>query len=177
MKKKLLLILFFVSFAFLPSMAQYNNWAVGFQLVEPSGLNLRKYFGENKALDVSFGTYGLFYGRDRKYRKGFYQNAGFSLRANYLWHKGLFKAEKLHVYYGFGGQINSRRYYFDSRNAPGLKEYTNNISLGGSGLAGAEYFVGNSPLSLFLEGGLYIELIPDIFYLHPQASVGVRFNF
>jgi len=177
MKKKLLFTLLLTAVGFLPSMAQYNNWAVGFQLVEPSGLNVRKYFGDNKALDISAGTYGLFYGRDRKYRKGTYQNAGFSVRAAYLWHRGLFKAEKLHVYYGFGGQINSRRYYFDPSNVSGVKVFTNNISLGGAGLAGAEYFVPNSPLSLFLEGGLYIELIPDIFYLHPQASIGVRFNF
>ena len=135
MKKKFLLTLFLASFSFLPLLAQYNNWAVGFQLVEPSGVNLRKYFGENKAFDITAGTYGLFYGRDRKYRKGFYQNAGFSLRAAYLWHRGLFKGEQFRVYYGFGGQINTRRYYFDSRNAPGLKEYTNNISLGGAGLA------------------------------------------
>ncbi|MDF7817603.1 hypothetical protein P1X15_08350 [Runella sp. MFBS21] len=177
MKKKLLFTFLFSLCSFLPSLAQYNNWAVGFQLVEPSGVNLRKYFGENKAFDVSVGTYGLFYGRDRKYRKGYYQNAGLSLRATYLWHHGLFKKELLHVYYGFGGQINSRRYYFESRNAPGLKEYTNNISLGGAGLAGAEYFVSGSPLSCFVEAGLYAELVPAIFYLHPQASLGVRFNF
>jgi hypothetical protein len=177
MRKKLLLTFFLFSVGIVPTFAQYNNWAVGFQLVEPSGINARKYFGENKALDVSFGTYGLFYGRDRKYRKGYYQNAGFSLRATYLWHTSLFKKEQLRAYYGFGGQINSRRYYFDSRNAPGLKEYDNSIALGGAGVAGAEYFVSSSPLSIFLETGLYVELVPAIFYLHPQASIGVRFNF
>lgn len=177
MKNKFFLTFLFSSFTAFPLLAQYNNWAVGFQLVEPSGINARKYFGENKALDVSFGTYGLFYGRDRKYRKGYYQNAGFSLRATYLWHTALFKKEQLRAYYGFGGQINSRRYYFDSRNAPGLKEYDNAIALGGAGVAGAEYFVSSSPLSIFLETGLYVELVPAIFYLHPQASIGVRFNF
>jgi hypothetical protein len=177
MKKKLFIILLLSSLAVFPVMAQYNNWAVGFQLVEPSGINVRKYFGENKALDVSLGTYGLFYGRDRKYRKGYYQNAGFSLRVTYLWHTSFFKKEQLRAYYGFGGQVNSRRYYFDSRLVPGLKEFDNAIALGGAGLAGAEYFVGSSPLSVFLEGGAYVELIPDIFYIHPQAGIGVRFNF
>ncbi len=175
--KKLIITLIALCLTVSFANAQYNNWAVGFQLVEPSGVNARKYFGENKALDVSFGTYGLFYGRDRKYRKGYYQNAGFSLRATYLWHTSLFKKEQLRAYYGFGGQINSRRYYFDSRNAPGLKEYDNAIALGGAGVAGAEYFVSSSPLSVFLETGLYVELVPDIFYLHPQGSIGVRFNF
>ncbi|AYQ31176.1 hypothetical protein [Runella sp. SP2] len=175
--KKAIITLIFVQCVAFASQAQYNNWAIGFQLVEPSGLNVRKYYGDNKALDVSFGTYGLFYGRDRKYRKGFYQNAGFSLRVNHLWHTALFKKEQFRAYYGFGGQINSRRYYFDSRNSPGTKEFTNSISLGGSGLAGTEYFVSNSPLSCFLETGLYVELVPGIFFVHPQASLGVRFNF
>lgn len=175
--KKLTIALVALCFTISFANAQYNNWAVGFQLVEPSGINARKYFGENKALDVSLGTYGLFYGRDRKYRKGYYHNAGFSLRATYLWHTSLFNKEQLRAYYGFGGQINSRRYYFDSRNAPGLKEYDSAISLGGVGMAGTEYFVSGSPLSVFLETGLYAELVPDIFYLHPQASIGVRFNF
>jgi hypothetical protein len=47
----------------------------------------------------------------------------------------------------------------------------------GTGLAGAEYFVDSSPLSLFLETGLYVELISKPFFLHPQVSLGVRFNF
>jgi hypothetical protein len=175
--KKAFLTLFFLHFALYIAKAQYNNWAVGFQLVEPSGVNLRKYFGENKALDISAGTYGLFYGRDRAYRKGFYQNAGWSVRATYLWHTALFKSEQFRGYYGFGGQVNSRRYYFDSRNTPGVKEYTNTISLGGVGHAGAEYFVNNSPLSVFLEVGIYAEVVPAPLFLHPQGGIGVRFNF
>ncbi|MEZ4904184.1 MAG: hypothetical protein R2822_21750 [Spirosomataceae bacterium] len=177
MKKKLFFTLLILSCASLSLWAQYNNWAVGFQLVEPSGINARKYFGENKALDVSAGTYALFYGRDRKYRKGYYQNAGFSFRATYLWHRALFGKDQFRGYYGFGGQINSRRYYFDSKNAPGTKEYVRTISLGGVGVAGAEYFVTSSPLSVFLETGLYLEILPGIFYVHPQGNIGVRFNF
>ncbi|MEI7581805.1 hypothetical protein [Runella sp.] len=177
MKNKLFLTVLLSAFSLFPLFAQYNNWAIGFQLGEPSGINARKYFGDNKAFDVSVGTYGLFYGRDRKYGKGYYQNAGFSLRANYLWHTALFKKEQVRVYYGFGGQINSRRYYFESKNAPGQNESDDKISLGGTGLAGAEYFVDSSPLSLFLETGLYVELISKPFFLHPQVSLGVRFNF
>jgi hypothetical protein len=156
--------------------AQYNNWAVGFQLVDPSGVNVRKYFNDNKAIDVSIGTYGLLYGRNRSYRSGDYENAGISLRANYLWHKSLFKQENLHGYYGFGGQINSRRYYFDAANGAG-RVYDRNISIGGTGLAGLEYFLPSKPLSIFLETGVYIELIPAIFFIHPQISAGVRYNF
>jgi hypothetical protein len=177
MKKKIVFLLFIAQCSMLHVKAQYNNWAVGFQLVEPSGVNVRKYFGENKAFDVAVGTYGLFYGRDRAYRKGNYQNAGLSLRGTYLWHSPLFRSDQLRGYYGFGAQLNSRRYYFESRNAPGLQEFTNNISIGGVGLAGLEYFMPSSRLSFFLEAGIYAELVPAVFFLHPQGSVGVRANF
>jgi hypothetical protein len=175
--KKLTITLFILQFGFGIAQAQFNNWAVGFQLVEPSGINVRKYFNNNKAIDVSMGTYGLFYGRDRSYKKGDYENAGLSVRVAYLWHSPLFKQESLHAYYGFGGQINSRRYYFDSKNGTGLREYDNTISMGGVGVAGLEYYLPSKPLSIFLETGVYAEIIPAPFFLHPQASIGVRYNF
>lgn len=175
--KKLFVTLFILHFAVYVTQAQYNNWAVGFQLVEPSGLNVRKYFGENKALDLAIGTYGLFYGRDRAYRKGNFQNAGMSVRGAYLWHTPLFKSDQLRGYYGLGAQVNSRRYYFESRNTPGIQEFSNNISIGGVALTGLEYFLPSSRLSFFLEGGIYVELVPAPFFLHPQAGIGVRANF
>jgi hypothetical protein len=177
MKKTLFLFFTLVfSVVTLTASAQFDNWAVGFQLGDPSGVNVRKYFGQNKAIDLSVGTYGLFYGRDRSYRNGNYKNAGFSARVNYLWHTSLFKNENLHGYYGFGGQINSRRYYFVPQSQT-IEVFDRQISLGATGLAGLEYFLPNNRLSVFLETGVYAELIPAIFYLHPQISGGVRMNF
>ncbi len=175
--KKNLLFVFLISGLGFEANAQYNNWAVGFQLVDPSGVNIRKYFGENKAFDVSIGTYGLFYGRSRSYRSGSYHNAGLMLRGTYLWHTTLLKSENLHGYYGFGGQLNSRRYYFPSRLVANEEEFVNQISVGGVGLGGLEYFIPNNRLSVFLEAGIYAEVIPALLYLHPEASVGVRMNF
>ncbi|MFN4145852.1 MAG: hypothetical protein ACK4GN_08525 [Runella sp.] len=175
--RKLLILFVIFHASLLVAKAQFNNWAVGFQLVEPSGLNVRKYYGDTKALDLSVGTYGLFYRRDIAYRRGHYHNAGLSIRVTHLWHRPVFKSEKLHGYFGFGGQVNSRRYYFESRNLSGVLEFDNNISLGGAGLAGLEYFVPSSPLSCFLETGLYVEVLPAPLFLHPQGSFGVRFNF
>jgi hypothetical protein len=177
MKKALFLFFAFnFSLTALTTKAQFNNWAVGFQLGEPSGVNARKYFGQNKALDLSIGTYGLFYGRKRSYRNGDYKSTGISARVNYLWHTALFKNENLHGYYGFGGQVNSRRYWFVPQNQT-TEVYDRQISLGATGLAGGEYFLSNNRLSIFLETGLYVELIPALFYLHPQISAGVRMNF
>ncbi len=175
--KKIFFALLFITISYSEVSAQYNNWAVGFQLVDPSGVNLRKYFGDNKAIDISVGTYGLFYGRNRNYRSGNYHNAGLMFRGTYLWHNTLFGSDNLHGYYGFGGQLNTRRYYFPSRLVANEEEFVNQISLGGVGIAGAEYFIPNNRLSIFFEAGVYAELIPAFLFLHPEGSVGVRMNF
>ena len=158
--------------------AQYeNNWAVGFKLGEPTGINIRKYFNNVHAIDVTIGTYGGILGNDRDYRRGRYKNAGLSVQAHYLWHTPLFNSEAVHVYYGLGGQVNNRNYYPDNKiglGSPGDRE--KQISLGGSVLGGFEYFIPNNKISVFLEAGAYVELIPRPFYLSPNLSGGIRFN-
>jgi hypothetical protein len=173
MKNKLLLILI-CTFFFGVAQAQDNNWAVGFKLGEPSGLNIRKYFNTIHAIDVTIGTYGGILSKERKYRgdEGIYKNAGLSVQAHYLWHTPLFNSEAVHVYYGLGGQVNSRRTY-PKRLAP---DFQKSISLGGSVLGGFEYFIPDNRISVFLEAGTYVELIPRPFYLSPNISAGIRFN-
>ncbi len=154
--------------------AQYNNWAVGFRLGEPAGVNVRKYFGDNHAFDLNIGTYGGLYGNNRAYRSGNYKNVGFTLQGHYLWHTRLFNKDDVRGYYGFGGQINSRRYYPDRLAYVG--EYESTVSIGGSGVGGIEYFVSSKPYSFFLELGLYAEVIPAPLYFNVQSGLGVRFN-
>ncbi len=157
--------------------AQYDNWAVGFKLGEPTGVNIRKYFNNINALDLTIGTYGGIIGNERKYRSGKYENVGLSVQLHYLWHTPLFGSEAFHIYYGLGGQLNSRRYFpNDKRNFPPPANYEKTISLGGSALGGFEYFLRDSRVSIFLEGGGYVELIPGIFHVAPNVSGGVRLN-
>ena len=155
--------------------AQFNNWAVGFRLGEPSGLNVRKYFGDNHAFDLNVGTFGGLYANTRSYRRGFYRNVGLVIQGHYLWHGNVGQFEALRYYYGVGGQLGSRRYFPD--NLRGQRtNYVNNISLGGSGVAGLEYFLPNKSASVFLEAGLYAELIPQPLFFNAQSGVGLRFN-
>ncbi len=158
------------------AIAQNANWALGFKAGEPTGVNIRKYFNNIHALDVTVGTYGAILSNDRKYRgdDGRYKNAGMSIQVHYLWHYPVFNSESLHIYYGLGGQVNSRRSY-PSRLAVD-NQYEKNISLGGSALGGFEYFVPDNRISVFLEGGTYVELLPRPFYLSPNISAGIRFN-
>lgn len=153
--------------------AQEKSWAIGMRLGEPAGLNIRKYFAEN-ALDINIGTYGGLWGNYRKYRKGHYESVGVAYNAQYLWHKNLFKSERLKSYYGFGAQINSRKYNPESSSsAQGVPV----LSIGAAGTAGLELFLKNSPVSVFVETGAYAEIIPRPLFLHFQSGLGLRYNF
>lgn len=173
MKKSILLLsLILLGFFCIPNraQAQYNNWSVGFRLGEPAGVNIRKYFGSNHAFDLNVGTYGGLYGNRRKYRDGLYRSVGLSVQGHYLWHKALTSSESLRGYYGFGGQVNTRRFY----NSGGVQ---NQLSIGGSGIGGLEFFPTNKPYSFFLETGLYVELLQAPFFLNLNSGLGIRYNF
>ncbi|WP_345249957.1 hypothetical protein [Nibrella saemangeumensis] len=154
--------------------AQYTNWAIGFRLGEPAGINVRKYFAENRAFDLNIGTFGGLYGNNRDYLRGAYRSVGITLQGHYLFHNRLFGKDSFHGYYGIGGQVNSRRYYPDR--LAYVNEYETRLSLGGSGVAGAEYFLPNRPLSVFLEVGLYAEALPSPLFFNIQSGIGLRLN-
>ncbi len=173
MKAKLFLILLVSIISVKVAKAQEKNWAVGMRLGEPAGLNIRKYFAEN-AIDINVGTYGGLWGGYRKYRKGHYETVGLAFNAQYLWHNNLFKSERLKSYYGFGAQINSRKYNPESTaRAQGVAV----MSIGAAGTAGLELYLKNSPVSIFVETGAYTEIIPRPLFLHFQSGLGLRYNF
>lgn len=158
------------------ALAQYNNWAVGFRLGEPSGINIRKYFRDNRAFDLNVGTFGGLYGGNRAYRQGVYKSVGLSIQGHYLWHTRLFGKESLRGYYGFGGQINRRKYYPDNISTQPV-DFITETSLGGSAIGGVEYFPDGKPYSVFLETGLYVEVIPAPLFMGLQSGLGLRYNF
>lgn len=175
--RKLLLIglLAFVSWMATPdtASAQYNNWSIGARIGEPSGLNVRKYFGDKHAFDLNIGTYGGIYGTKRSYRSGEYKSVGLTIQGHFLWHTALTKSESIRAYYGFGGQINNRKYYPPRLNG----DYENALSLGGSGIGGLEFFPPGKPYSFFLETGAYVELLQAPFFLSFNTGLGLRYNF
>jgi hypothetical protein len=169
--------------------AQYNNnVAVGLRIGEPLGLNIRKYFQYgDKAFDVNIGTYGLFYGQHRKYRDGGYhlldqygdsssQPLGYMFQGIYSWHYPVGKGDALKAYYGFGGQINYRTYASEGNIVGTRQNGEKHISLGPAGAAGVEYNLPGNDLGIFLDAGGYIELAPDLLFMVPQISAGVRVN-
>ncbi|UFH53275.1 hypothetical protein [Spirosoma sp. KNUC1025] len=176
MKKLLLIVLLaLIGWMMVPtvSLAQYNNWSIGARIGEPSGINVRKYFGNNHAFDLNIGTYGGLYGTKRSYRVGDYKSVGLTIQGHFLWHTAVTKSESIRAYYGFGGQINNRKYYPPRLNG----DYENALSIGGSGVGGLEFFPVSKPFSVFLETGLYVELLQAPFFLSLNSGIGVRYNF
>ncbi|QHT70131.1 hypothetical protein GXP67_27530 [Rhodocytophaga rosea] len=154
--------------------AQQKEWAIGLRLGDPSGLNIKKYFGKNNAFDLSIGSYGNFYGRGRSYRSGYYGNAGIAIMGNYLWQKNIPNANGLTWYYGLGGMFSSRRYYvYDSSK----RVYSSNVALGATATIGLEYFIPNTPISFFGDVSAYVEIVPAPFWINLPLGIGGRFNF
>jgi hypothetical protein len=172
MKKSNCLVIFLLLLSY-SAFSQEKKWAFGARLGEPGGINIRRYFDE-RAFEVNVGTYGGIWGKYRGYRKGHYESVGLAVNGHYLWHGNLFKKETAKYYYGFGAQFNNRKYKPDDQNK---SQGVASLSIGGSGVAGLEFFLPDSPLSIFLEAGTYAELLPSPFFMHIQSGAGVRFNF
>jgi len=171
MKKVLLLSILLISY--LSSFSQQKGWALGAKIGDPSGLNIRHYLNNDKnAVEVNVGVYGGIWGARSSYKDGAFDGAGFSFSGVYLWHNEM--TTNLKNYYGFGAQFTSRSYYVPD--GTGKKEIPT-TGLGGLGQVGIEYFLPSSPISIFLEAGAYVELVPSILYFHPQGGGGVRLNF
>jgi len=168
--KKILISLFFVSCTTLVH-AQIKDWALGLKIGQPTGVNIRKY-GDRNAFDVNIGTYGGLFGGTSDYRKGRLKGVGFAINANYLWYAPAFK-ERMSLYGGVGAQLTSRNYYPDITS----DAHDRSIGIGPTVVAGVEFLSKRSPYSLFVEGGLYAELLPAFFYLSPQLNAGLRYNF
>ena len=170
--KKLLLFIALI-FSYLTSFSQQKNWAIGGKLGDPIGLNIRHYLSNDKNfVEVNVGIYGAIWGLRGNYKDGAFDGSGFSFSGLYMWHNEM--TTNLKNYYGFGLQYTTRSYYV--LNGTGRNEIPT-TGLGGLGQVGIEYFLPSSPVSIFLEGGTYVELVPSILYFHPQGGVGVRLNF
>ncbi|AWV97205.1 hypothetical protein [Arcticibacterium luteifluviistationis] len=190
MKKSFFLGIIAMLLISLDSTAQYNNnIAVGLKIGEPIGLNIRKYFQYgDKTFDINIGSYGLLYGQHRKYRDGPYhlknsngkytssQPAGMMFQGIYSWHRPVGKGDAIKVYYGFGGQVNYRTYVSKDNLIGTNQNGEKHVSMGPTGNAGIEYNLPGNDVGIFLDAGGYVEIVPDLLFMHPQLSAGVRVN-
>ncbi|MCP9767426.1 hypothetical protein EGI22_05850 [Lacihabitans sp. LS3-19] len=175
MKKRTILTLTLTILGLSGAFAQYeNNWALGLKVGEPLGLNIRKYFSYgDRSFDVNVGSFGFLYGRVRNYNKEtIYDEAGIMVQGLYNFQKSIGKRERLHAYYGFGGQINSR----NRTPKIGTRDAFRVISLGPAVNSGIELSIPENDLAVFIDAGGYLEIAPKPFFMAPNINLGLRLN-
>ncbi len=136
----------------------------------PIGLSVKRYIAKDHAWSFTVGRYDHAYW-DNNYWKD-YRPRALVLNAHYLWQQDIPKAKGLMLFYGPGGQIVIRQ-YGDRKNG----EAPSNFALGLSGVLGVEYFIPNTPLSVFGEIGPYVELFPAFLWIGFDYGGGIRVNF
>ncbi len=134
---------------------QSGAWGLGLRIGNPTGITAKKYLGASNALEVALGTN--------------YNSGGFELLAHYLFHFPVSNAPGLDWYYGFGGQVQTHDRKEGNRD--------DDFEMGADGVIGLEYVFPNAPVSVFLDGILFLEIVDDPFDFDLDAGIGVRYNF
>ncbi len=186
----------------IPSYGQ--NWGVGFRLGDPSGLTLKKYSG-NHAFELSIGRSHMFAGHDYYYNSygrwydgehfgynaheflGYRGSTPLGVQLHYLVQKNVKGAEGLDWYYGLGGQVRWQTYNFEYRykldNGPGNDwiyvhdQRVSETDIGVDAVIGLEYTFKDAPVSLFVDGTMFMEIADNPFVFWPQFGLGARYRF
>lgn len=195
MKYQILLL-----FLLLPFIGLAQERGVGIRLGEPISLTYKDFIEDYLSYEIMIGSAGV-NGSDY-YRKDFENNPP-SSNAFYQGHsakKGvsinfrmalneditdLFEITQGYLlgYGGVGVQIRTTNVdYTYFQNTPGnpnqslMREERSNFDLGPEAFAGAEYYFDETPISVFLEVGMFLELI-DRINVKGQGGIGVRYLF
>jgi hypothetical protein len=187
-----------ISFGLFLSVVSYGQrQAFGLRLGDPIGITYKKYTQTNKAIEFLFGT------ASTHWRHNYYENSfskyseydGYSYRSHklsnpvYLQARYLFHYHipvdgmdgKLEWYWGVGAMLKFCRVEYRYADGPpdnGNKYDTRtSIDFGPDGILGVEYKFEDTPLNVFGEVSLLLELADRP--LTPQlfGAVGARFIF
>ncbi|HOJ18973.1 MAG: hypothetical protein GX452_06945 [Ignavibacteriales bacterium] len=150
MKKLIVIILFLISATNL--LPQSKGFGIGLIIGEPTGISAKYWTSSQNSLNFALGY--SFAGKHNRVH----------LHVDYVWHNEnlIRSAERLPVYYGFGGKLQT----YDHTDA----------SLGARGVLGLLWIPRNAPLDLFLEVAPVLRLIPET-DLDIDAGLGARFFF
>jgi hypothetical protein len=190
-----LLILFVLS----PLLSLAQERGAGIRLGEPISITYKDFIEDYLSYEVMLGGGGV-NGSDY-YRKDFESNPPAS-NAFYLGHSAsrgvsinfrmalheditdVFEITQGYLlgYAGAGVQVRTTNvdysYVLNSNNPnqPILTEERTNFDLGPEAFGGAEYYFDETPISIFAEIGMFIELI-DRVNIKGQGGIGVRYLF
>ena len=180
-----------------------HNWGIGLRLGEPSGLTVKRYLSSGNALEVNVGRssrWGYHYDADDFYRHSRFSDrdqyrfhnyesgASMALQVRYLWQKPIRSAQGLDWYAGLGGQARFTTayyyYYYNEGNWDNdwwrwnlVEERRTDVDLGLDGIVGLEYTLPNTPISLFADVNVFMEIVDHPFFMFGQGGIGARYNF
>ncbi|MDH5397023.1 MAG: hypothetical protein OEX02_02690 [Cyclobacteriaceae bacterium] len=185
--------------------AQEKPWGVGLRMGSLNGITVKKY-NNNSDLEFSIGTsyYNIYNNfHNNLWSEWLFENslvytdiefldyrgsAPVGAQFRMLFHKNLEKIgdEKvsgLKWYYGIGGQFVKQTHQFSYRYKLTTKDWiyvvsdkSSEINFGIDGIIGLEYTFKEVPVSLFLDGNLFMEIFDD-FQPWGQAGFGGRYRF
>jgi uncharacterized protein YraI len=168
-----------------------KNIGLGLRFGDPTGITFKKYSG-NTAWEVNLGSsyrWGYryedrFYRYDRFHDKKYYYYRGHdagpttALQIHWLKHHNLSNDGALQFYFGLGPQARFTnvhyRYKYDDRI---YYERFTDVDLGIDGVIGLEYTIPGAPLSIFLDGNIFVEVFDAPGWIHGQSGLGIRYNF
>jgi opacity protein-like surface antigen len=184
----------------LPALSFAQERGIGLRLGEPLSLTYKDFIEDYLSYEVMIGMAGV--NSSDYYRKDFESNPpssntfyqshtaskGVSINARVALNEDItdvFEITQgyLLAYGGAGIQIrttNVKYNYFQniasSATQPLLTDDRTNFDFGPEAFAGAEYYFDDTPISVFAEVGVYLELI-DRINVKGQGGIGIRYLF
>ena len=182
-----------------------QEFGVGIRLGDPTGITVKKHM-EGKALELSFGRSRYFVGNYYKnHFSTWYKDTKFDydefeyvsekrdfpigFQFHYLIQKDINNlldesVSGLQWYYGFGLQFRSQTfsYHYKYKIAGGPWIYQHgeevqDVDLGPDGVIGLEYTFPNTPVCIFTDLTLFMEILDDPFLFWMQGGIGARYMF
>jgi hypothetical protein len=191
---RLLLLLFLC-----PLFGLAQERGAGLRLGEPFSLTYKDFIEDYLSYEVMLGSGGI--NSSEYYRKDFESNPpasnafyvghsasrGVSINFRMALHQDITDVFEINQgyllgYAGAGVQIRSTNVDYSyvtnsiGGNQQSLSEERSNFDFGPEAFAGAEYYLSETPISIFAEFGLFLELI-DRINIKGQGGIGVRYLF
>lgn len=186
-------LLFIVIFS--ETVAQRRENGIGLRLGYPSSITYKRYLADNNAAEflvglIPSGWHSNYYENsfedDDDFDNFIYQShnveGNIYLQGRYLFHNDISiqgMRDNLDWYWGLGAlfKIARVKYRYSFTTPPFVaSDSRTDIDLGPEGIAGLEYTFDNTPLSLFAEISVMLEVI-DRFVVRGFGGIGVRYNF
>lgn len=187
-------------FAFLPFISLAQERGAGVRIGEPFTLTYKDFIDDYFSYEVMIGSGGIngdgYFQRDfdgnppssNAFYVGHSARKGVSFHARMAYHEDItdmFEIEEgyLLAYGGVGAQLRTTRvnYTYTEGQVGGgitpMNEERTNADFGPEAFVGSEYYFHELPIAVFVEIGMFLELLDRVGHIKGQGGIGVRYLF